>query len=61
MNFTFFKDVLFDLINDCEQFDILDIEIFDRENRLVVYSGNGNAFELRLTEFQPVSNETRIS
>ena len=50
MDFTFFKDVLFDLINECEQFDIKDIEAYGSENRFVIHTTEGKAFELRLWE-----------
>lgn len=50
MNFTFFKDVLFDLFNECERFDILSIDTYDAENRFVIHTPEWQSFELRLTE-----------
>lgn len=50
MDFTFFKDVLFDLINECERLDILSIDTCDAENRFVIHTPKGQSFELRLTE-----------
>ena len=50
MDLTFFKDVLFDLINECEQFDILAIDAYDRENRFVVHTEDGRAFEVQISE-----------
>ncbi len=50
MDFTFFKDVLFDLINECEKFDIQDIETHELENRFVIHTTEGKAFELKLSE-----------
>lgn len=50
MEFNYFKDILFDLINECNQFPIRDIQVFDRENRLLVYAENGACFEVCLRE-----------
>ena len=50
MDFTFFKDVLFDLINECEQFDIQDIETYESENRFVIHTTEGKVFELKRSE-----------
>ena len=50
MDFAFFKDVLFDLINECERFDILSIDTYDAENRFVIHTPEGQSFELRLTK-----------
>ena len=48
MDFTEFKDRIFDLINECGQFDIKDIQIFDRENRYIVEMENGRTYEIVL-------------
>ncbi len=50
MEFTVFKDTLFDLINECDAFDIENIQTFDRENRYIVVMQGGQIFELRLRE-----------
>lgn len=50
MNFVFFKDVLFDLINECDLYSIRDIRVFDRENRLLIYPESGGCFEVTLRE-----------
>ena len=52
MDLTFFKDVLFDLINECEQFDIQAIDAYDRENRFVVHTEDGKSFEVQLSEIR---------
>lgn len=58
MDFTFFKDVLFDLINKCEQFDIQSIDAFDSDNCFVIHTPDGKAFELRLWEIEaPTGSE----
>ena len=53
MDLTFFKDVLFDLINECEQFDIQSIDANDQENRFVVHTEDGRVFEVKLSEIIP--------
>ena len=53
MALTFFKDVLFDLINECEQFDIRSINAYDRENRFVVHTEDGKELEIRVSEIIP--------
>lgn len=56
MEFTEFKDRIFDLINECDQFDVKDIRTFDRENRYVVEMKNGRTFEIALRALsQPAS------
>ena len=52
MEFTIFKDVLFDLINECEQYDIEAIDSYDRENRLIIHTEDGHRYEIRLKEIQ---------
>lgn len=48
MDYTFFKDILFDLINECEQFDIQDLRCEDGGNCIILLTENGNRFEIRL-------------
>ena len=50
MEFVVFKDVLFDLINECEQFDIQDILSDDTENRFCVIAADGTRIEVALRE-----------
>ncbi len=50
MEFVFFKDALFDLINECDQFDIKDIVSFDTENRFCIIAEDGTRIEILLRE-----------
>ncbi len=45
MELNYFKDILFDLINDWEQ-DILDIRTNDKENCLWIIMGDGSVFRI---------------
>ncbi len=45
MELNYFKDILFDLINDSDH-DISDIIVNDRENLLWVIMGDGSIFRL---------------
>lgn len=50
MDFVEFKDIVFDLINECDRFEIKDIQCFDRENCYRIILENGKQIELRLNE-----------
>ena len=50
MDFVFFKDVLFDLINECDSYDIRSIKSFDKENRFVIETEDSRSFEVILHE-----------
>ena len=47
MELNYFKDQLFDLINECENFNIAQIITRDRENCFVVEMTDGTAFEVK--------------
>ena len=41
-----FKDMVFELLNDADNMNIIDIETNDRENTFKISFQNGNTFEL---------------
>lgn len=47
MEINYFKDILFDLINEWDQ-DILEVRANDRENLLWVVMGDGSVFRLHI-------------
>ena len=50
MDFTVFKDIPFDLVNECGQYEIKDLQAIDRENRLIVSLEDGPVIEITLRE-----------
>ncbi len=36
MDFIMFKDIVFDLINECDQFDIKDLTVREKEDKIYV-------------------------
>lgn len=50
MNYTFFKDVLFDLINECNAFDIADLTLEDKGNQIIVLTEDGKKFKVSLSD-----------
>ena len=54
MDLTFFKDILFDLINECDAFPLRDLRVYDRENRFEIETTEGRTFELLIREQKKV-------
>ena len=50
MDFVYFKDILFDLINECDSYDLRNIQSFDNENRFVIETEDNRSFEVVLHE-----------
>ncbi len=46
MELEYFKDKLFDLLNDSEDMGIVDIDADERNNRFMVRMEDGNVFEI---------------
>ena len=46
MELNYFKDKLFDLLNDSEDMDILDINADEKNNLFTVSTLDGNEFEI---------------
>ena len=49
MELNYFKDVLFDLINESDALDVEDIQSDDKENRFVVTVQGGATFSVQIT------------
>ncbi|MBQ7872338.1 MAG: hypothetical protein IJ357_09380 [Oscillospiraceae bacterium] len=49
MDFNELKDRLFDLLNESDALNLLDLHLYDRENVLILEFPNGSSFELRCT------------
>lgn len=43
------KDRLFNLLNESDTLDLLDLHLYDRENVLILEFPDGSSFELRCT------------
>ena len=56
MDLTVFKDTIFDLINECDAFDIETIQSFDKENRFVVNMSDRRSFEIVLRDLMEGSS-----
>lgn len=46
MELNYFKDKLFDLLNDSESMDILDIITEDRKDKFTIITTDGSIFEI---------------
>lgn len=46
MELNYFKDKLFDLLNDSEDLEIVDLNVDEKNNRLIVKTEDGNTFEI---------------
>ena len=47
MELNYFKDCLFDLINECDSLKIADIEVQDRNDTITVTVEDGSVFEIK--------------
>lgn len=50
MDLNYFKDKLFDILNETDELDIADITADDRNNLLTVTLAGGSTFELECRE-----------
>lgn len=50
MDLNYFKDTLFDLLNDSDQLDLSDITADDRNNLFTVCTADGSTFEILCRE-----------
>lgn len=46
MELNYFKDKLFDLLNETDELDITDLNMEDRKNLLTVSMSDGSIFEI---------------
>lgn len=53
MELNFFKDILFDLINESDALNVSDIACNDAENLLFVSFDDGSLFQIKVTEKRP--------
>ena len=52
MTLNYFKDKLFDLLNDNEGMDILDITAEDRKNTFTIVMTDGSAFTIKVSTIE---------
>ena len=52
MELNYFKDILFDLINESNALDIDDIQSNDRANKFLVLMKDGTAFSVHVTKIE---------
>lgn len=50
MDLNYFKDTLFDLLNESDELDLADITVNDRQNQITVTTADGSVFELLCRE-----------
>ena len=60
MKLEYFKDKLFDLLNDADTITIKDIETKDKEGTLRVSMQDGTVFEVRCCQVMAPLRDTRI-
>ena len=47
MNLNYFKDCLFDLVNEWDSLEIEDIEVQDRDDTITITVRDGSIFEIK--------------
>ena len=52
MDLDYFKDILFDLINESDALDVDDIQSDDRANKFLVLMKDGMAFSIHVTKIE---------
>ena len=60
MKLEYFKDKLFDLLNDADTITIKDIETNDKEGTFRVSMQDGSVFEVRCRQVKAPLRDTRI-
>ena len=50
MDINYFKDILFDLINESDALDVADIQSDDRANTFAVSMKDGSTFSVQISE-----------
>lgn len=58
MTLNFFRDVLFDLLNDSDQLDVYDIETIEDGYRVTV--GDGALFNVTVSKAEPKDNVLQL-
>ena len=51
MELNYFKDRLFDLLNDNDELNIYDIDTDERRNIFTISTNDGNVFQLEFRQF----------
>ncbi|MDE5596275.1 MAG: hypothetical protein K2J04_00400 [Lachnospiraceae bacterium] len=52
MELNYFKDKIFDLLNDADNMAIKDMEANDKENKIVIQLQNGSVFEIECHQLE---------
>ena len=52
MDVNYFKDILFDLMNESDALDVADIQSDDRANKFLVLTKDGTAFSVHVTKIE---------
>ena len=60
MKLEFFKDKMFDLLNDADTIRIKDIEANDKEGTFLVSTQDGSVFEVRCRQVKAPLRDTRL-
>ncbi len=60
MKLEFFKDKMFELLNDADTISIKDIETNDKEGTFLVSTQDGRVFEVRCRQVKAPLRDTRL-
>ena len=60
MKLNYFKDKLFDLLNEAEDMRIKDITTIDKEDKFMVEILDGSIFEIKCRKLKPEGNTDEV-
>ncbi len=60
MKLEYFKDKVFELLNDADNMSIKDIETNDREGKFTVSTQDGSVFEVSCSQLRMPAKDLRI-
>lgn len=61
MELNYFKDKMFDLLNDADNMGIMDIAVNDRADKILVQLADGSVFALECRQLKRAQRKTRGS
>ncbi len=60
MGLNYFKDKMFDLLNDADNMGIMDIALNDREDKILVQLTDGSTFVLECRQLTPTQKKKNM-
>lgn len=61
MELNYFKDKMFDLLNDADNMGIMDIAVNDKEDRILVQLAGGSVFALECRQLKRAQKKKTIA